>query len=192
MWYLVAIFWIVLVAGIFWAYSRKRAQVAGKRAEALDALIAEATMGAQVVQYPPPPALPAALIEPCRRRLRLLDRADALLYFLFRTGLPDHEVFANMTLADVVEPAPTLPAFEREQLLRRLGQQRLNAVVCNRQLEVVAVAVLIPLAQADAAREVDTCLKAAGIRCIHVDAAALPRHHQVRALVYGESAPGAA
>jgi hypothetical protein len=204
MWYLAALFWIALVVGIFWAYGRKRSRAGSKRAAELSALIADAKMNVRaapnpqpVAAYPVPQTLAAATINSYCRRPRLLGQADALLYLLFRTGLPDHEVFANLTLADVIEPGQAFRGFEREQLARKLAQHRLNVVVCNKQLEVVAVVAFTPAAQADAVqtdglRYIESCLNGAGIRFVRVDAAALPRHHQVRALVFGETTQGAA
>ena len=118
-----------------------------------------------------------------------------MLYLLFRTGLPDHEVFANLTLGDIVEPAPLLRGFDREQVARRLSQQRLNLVVCTKQFEVVAVILLAESPPAALTRDegyVKACLNTAGIRLVRIDPAALPRHQQVRALVYGDVPPGAA
>jgi hypothetical protein len=204
LWYLAVLIWIALVVGIFWAYGRKRGRVGSKRAAELSALIAEAKMNTRAAPDAQPvaaePVLHSLVAAPTNRycrRPRLLSQADALLYLLFRTGLPDHEVFANVTLADVIEPAPALRGFERDQLARKLAQHRLNVVICNKQLEVVAVVEFMPGAQADAAqaeslRYLESCLNAAGIRFVRVDAAALPRHHQVRALVFGETTQGAA
>jgi hypothetical protein len=203
MWYLAALIWIALVVGIFWAYGKKRSRAVSKRAAELSALIADAKMNVPGAPNPQPVAVNrlsqtpvAAPIVGYSRRPRLLGQADALLYLLFRTGLPDYEVFANVTLADVVEPAPALHGFEREQNARKLAQHRLNVVVCNKKLEVVAVVVSTSgeqaAAQADGINYVESCLKVAGIRFVRVDAVALPRHHQVRALIFGETTQGAA
>jgi hypothetical protein len=203
MWYLAALIWIALVVGIFWAYGKKRSRAVSKRAAEISALIADAKMNVPgapnpqpVVANPSPQPPVAAPIAGYRARPRLLDQADALLYLLFRTGLPDYEVFANVTLADVVEPAPALRGFEREQNARKLTQHRLNVVVCNKKLEVVAVVLSTAGAQADVAKAdgisyIESCLKVAGIHYVRVDAAALPRHHQVRALIFGETTQGA-
>jgi hypothetical protein len=202
MWYLIALIWLALVVGIVWAYGKKRRRASSERARELDALIAEAKLNARAATDPQPVAVAAAAPAPVvvaaaawLRKPRLLVQSDALLYLLLRTGLPDHEVFANLTLADVVEPAAELHGFEREQLARKLAQYRLNMVVCNKQLEIVAVVTTVagtPAGNADGERYVEACLNGAGIRLVRLDAAALPRHQQVRALVCGDTPPPAA
>ena len=199
MWFLVAVVWVVMVAGIFWAYNRKRRRAISERTKDLSALIAEVQLGARSAVGTPAVAATAAAASPVAvtidtylRKPRVLGQTDALLYLLFRTGLPDHEIFANLTLADVVEPPSAMRAYEREQSARKLAQLRLNLVICNKQFEVIAV--VLPAANASGAAAgsyMQSCLNAAGIRLLRIDAAALPRHQQVRALVYGENAPGA-
>jgi hypothetical protein len=201
MWFLIALVWLALVAGIFWAYGKKRRRASSERAKELGALIAEAKLGARATPDPQPqPAAaavattvpPVAAANSVMRKPRLLVQSDALLYLLLRTGLPDHEVFANLTLADVVEPAAALRGYEREQIARKLALHRLSMVVCTKQLEIVAVVMSLANATApDGDAYVEACLNGAGIRLVRVDATALPRHQQVRALVYGETPPGA-
>ena len=129
-------------------------------------------------------SLAPAPVTAFTRKPRLLPQSTSLLYYVFRTGLPDHEIFAGVALEDVLDVAA--PASEREQLLRKLAGQRLELVVCTKQLEVVA-AVFAGSRAATAEREQFTtqCLQAAGIRVVRVDPAAPPRHQHVHALVYG-------
>jgi hypothetical protein len=105
--------------------------------------------------------------------------------------LPDHEVFAWLRLADIVELAPGKAGYDAVQRLRRLTQQRVDFVVCNRKLEIVAAIVIDRAGPTDAAqiegrRLIEESLRTAGVRLVRIDAAAPPRHQQVRALVYGE------
>jgi hypothetical protein len=200
MWYLIALIWLALVAGIIWAHRRKRRRISSERAKEMSALLAEAKLAARSAPEPQPVAGTAAAPQVAAAntvvgKSRLLASSDALLYLLLRTGLPDHEVFANLTLADVVEPVPALRGYERELLLRKLALHRLTMVVCNKQLEIVAAVLFganAPAAGNDDIGYVEGCLNAAGVRVVRIDPAALPRHQQVRALVYGETAPGAA
>lgn len=190
-----------MVAAIFWAYGRKRKQAVSARAKELEALIS----GAKGIPRPPDapqasapvsdgkPVVAVAVEKYCKKP-RLFEKADALLYLLLRTGLPDHEIFARQALSDVVEPGASLRGFEREQSVRKLSQSMVDFVVCNKQLEIVA-AVLYASTDASTAemrRATETCLSAAGIRIVTIDPAALPRHHQVRALVYGDDPPSVA
>ena len=194
MWYAVALFWVALVAGIFWAYGRRRRRSGLAREKEIGTLIAEART---VVRAPEsvaaagvsPPAVPkVAPAVTASRRARLLGQRETLLYLLFRAGLPDHEIFANLALSDVLEPATGLPGFEREQLARRFAQQRLDLVVCNKQLEIVAV--IIARVEEGETAFAASSLAAAGVRVVRIDPAAPPRHAQLRTLVYDELTAG--
>ena len=190
MWYVIALIWIALMIGIVATYNRKHRQRTTERAEKMAALLQDLKSNPNV-QVPKDataetPAVAAAGPE-FSRKPRLLPQSTALLYYVFRTGLPDHEIFAGHTLADVLEIAPTLASPQREQMLRKLAQQRVDLVVCSKQLEVVAVVFMRDAAngpQADDYGFVVQCLQSAGIRLLRVDPAALPRHHEVRALLY--------
>ena len=188
MWYLVGLIWIAAMAWIVAAYTRKQRQRTAGRALEMEKLVAELKanprrMDADDTVLKPADSAPAP-VAAFTRKPRLLSHNAALLYYVFRTGLPDHEIFAGMALEDVLDV--TAPADEREQQLRRIAGQRLDLVVCTKQLEVVA-AVIVSAAAAPAEREQSAtqCLQAAGIRVVRVDPAAPPRHQNVHALVYG-------
>jgi hypothetical protein len=71
---------------------------------------------------------------------------------------------------------------------RRLAQQRLDLVVCNKQLEVIAAVVVAKPAspaQAGDFQFASHCLKAAGVRVVNLDPATPPQHTDIRALIYG-------
>ena len=198
MWYVIALIWLALIVGIFWAYRKKLEKHASERAKQREALFSEfkinpnaavALMPGVAVQAAPAQSDPSP-VAGFGKKQRMLPQADALLYYVFRTGLPDHEIFANLTLADVIDIDPTVRGFEREQKARRLAQQRLDLVICTKQLEVIAVVMINRSAPLDTlhaanARFAKDCLQTAGIRLVSVDPATPPRHHQVRELVYG-------
>ena len=188
MWYLVGLIWIAAMVWIVAAYTRKQRQRTSERALQMEKLVAELkanprrmdaddTILERAVSAPAP-------VTAFTRKPRLLSQSAALLYYVFRTGLPDHEIFAGVALEDVLDVAA--PAGQHEQLLRKIPGQRLDLVVCTKQLEVVA-AVIVSAAAAMAEREqfATQCLQAAGIRVVRVDPAAPPRHQQIHALVYG-------
>ena len=198
MWYLIGLVCLALIAGMIWSYNKKREKREAERAMQATELLVALKEGARkpatntaADAVTPAAVVPAATPTPeLRKKQRLLQQSKALLYLIFRTGLPDHEIFANQTLADVIDVAPMVQSYEREQKARRLAQQRLDFVVCTKQLEVVAAVVINNSASPDAAqaensRFVEECLQSAGIRLVRIDAAAPPRHHQVRELVYG-------
>src|SRR5262245_32779691 len=136
---------------------------------------------------PPPPALaPAA---PAAIRERFLGQHETLLYLLLKTGLPDHEIFASVSLASVT----TLPATggEREQQLRRLAPYQLDFVVCDKNMHIVAAVDIETAGGADAAgihQFKSDYLKGVGIRLVRVNLTAMPRRDQIRGLVIGGSA----
>jgi uncharacterized protein DUF2726 len=111
---------------------------------------------------------------------------------LLKTGLPDHEIFANVSLASVM----ALPASggEREQQLRRLAPYQLDFVVCDKNMHIVAAVDLETAGGAEAAgiqQFKADYLKRAGVRLVRVNPAAMPRREQVRALVVGGAAAAA-
>lgn len=131
-----------------------------------------------------PPAAPPAAAQ------RFLGQAESLLYYLLKTGLPDLEVFAGVSLARVVGAGGN--GREREQQLRRLSQYQLDFVICDKSMKVVSVVEVESAAGAEAAgdqRFKSDLLKQAGVRLVRVNPAALPRREQVRALVDGEPPP---
>lgn len=192
MWYLIGLIWIALLAGMVVLYNRRQKKRSAAQAEKIAALLADLKSGAATAAKTEPaaaaPAAPAALAE-FRKKQRLLPQSTALVYYIFRTGLPDHEVFTGLTLADVLEPAPVSSMTGQGQI-SKLMAQRLDLVVCTKQLEVVAGVVIgarsDPM-RAAAADVIAPCLQSAGIRLLRVDPAAAPRHHEVRGLIYGES-----
>ena len=104
MWYLIVLIWVGLIAGVIWAYSRKQRQREAERAKQYDALLAD-LKSARAGTAGAPVALQAAAapVAEFLRKQRLLEQPAALLYYVFRTGLPDHEIFAGLTLADVID-----------------------------------------------------------------------------------------
>jgi hypothetical protein len=207
MWWLFGgVVWLGVIVWLVITYQRRvggRQRATDAQAERLMAEVragkgAQAAASAPVGTVPVPvasgalaPALAAAVSGPqWHSREHLLDPPRGLIYLLLRTGLPDHEIFANLTLADVASVGAQWQGFEREQRARRLQQTRVDFVVCTRRLQPVAV-VLLREAVSDAAvverlRFTEECLTAAGVRHVSFDPAALPRHGELRALVLGE------
>jgi hypothetical protein len=124
---------------------------------------------------------PAAVAAPPARG-RFLGQRETLLYRLLKAGIPDHEIFANVALASVA-------GGRNEQETRRLAQYRLDFVVCDKGMRVVAAVEFEPAGGAQAIGDqhfkVD-CLKAAGINLVRINPAALPRRDEVRGLVCGQ------
>lgn len=193
MWYVAGVVWIAAMIFIISRYNRKQRKRSAERAVQMEALLADLKANPRAVldameRPAAAPAVAAAAVPEFSKKPRLLPQSAALLYYVFRTGLPDHEIFAGLALGDVLDAAPGLTGAPREEMERKLMQQRLDLVVCNKQLEVVA-AVLVrkvaPGTQAEGEKFATRCLQAANIRVLSIDPAAPPRHHQVHALIYG-------
>ena len=132
-----------------------------------------------------PTAQAAALISPPRQRF--LGQSETLIYYLLKTGVPDHEIFANATLASVV--GTPVNGRDREQQLRRLSQYQLDFVICDKSMRVVAVVDVESAAGAATAGDQSfksEILRQAGIRVVRVNPAVPPRREQIRALISGE------
>jgi hypothetical protein len=191
MWYVIGLVWIAVMVVIIAKYTSKQRQRANERAQHMEQMLAElkANPRAGVDADTAKAAAAAVPVPQFSRKPRLLPAPVALLYYVFRTGLPDHEIFAGVALDEVLDIAATAQAGQHEQWLRKVTEQRrLDLVVCTKQLEVVAaVIVAAPVAGAADGSEqfASQCLQSAGVRVVRVDPAAPPRHHQVHALVYG-------
>lgn len=133
--------------------------------------------GASPVAKTPPVAVAA---PPAKERF--LDQRETLLYRLLKVGIPDHEIFANVSLASVA-------GGRNEQEARRLAQYQLDFVVCGKNMRIVAAVEFEPAGGAQALGDQHfkaECLKAAGINLVRINPAALPRREEIRGLVCGQ------
>ena len=203
LWVLIVLVWLGAIVFVIARYRRKRAEREAEREKQVALLFAEARnarkdaeSGAPAVQAATAagaapataPATPAASLYLARERL--LAPPYSLVYLLLRTALPEHEIFVNLALGDLVDVGPQWQGLERENRLRRLGQQRVDYVICTRQLGVVAVVIVAGGVAPDAAglegeRLRNEALSAAGIRVVRLEPSKLPRHPELRALVLG-------
>lgn len=188
--YLVALVPFALLGYVLWAYHHKAAEKEAARQERLALLMVESQRNASLAEAEPGAAR-ATKAERARQgpawaaRERFLSQAEAVVYYLLKSALRrDHEIYVHVALAAVVTVGETIPGFEREQRLRRLAQQELNFVICDKTLRVVAAIDLNPEGTAPDRELKAECLKSAGIRLIQLDATALPRRDAIRALIY--------
>jgi len=183
------------VAFAIWNFHRKTAA----RKATSEARFEKIFKGPAQVPASPPPASaaessapakapPAASGAPPAAAQRFLGQAESQIYYLLKSGLPDFEVFAGVSLARVVGAAGE--GREREQQLRRLAQYQLDFVVCDKSMQLVAVVEVESAAGAGAAgdqRFKSDLLKQAGIRLVRINPAALPQREQIRTLIDGAS-----
>jgi len=134
----------------------------------------------------PRPADPAAAP-------RFLGAPETLAYLLLKTGMPDHEVFARVSLAAIVG-MPAAGA-DRETQVRRLSRYHLDFLICDREMRIVAAIDLDAGGSADTPGErrfkADR-LRDAGVRLIRLNASSLPRRDEIRAWVCGAPEAGGA
>jgi hypothetical protein len=170
-----------------WSYRRKAAE-RDAESEARFRKLLEPAAAAGLPQAPPAAAVRASSVssppaQPFVTRGALIEGPGKLLYYLLKTGLPEHEVLARVSLAAVVE-VPGAARDSAEQ--RRLAQQVLDFVVCDKTFRPVAAVELTRSGgalAAEAAKYKTTCLASAGIHHIALAADALPKKDALRALV---------
>jgi hypothetical protein len=184
--YVIGFAWIAVMIYVVVAYNRKQRERGAARAQQMAALLADVKpipTGSVIAAGATTTAAPAFI-----KRQRLLSPAMTLHYYVFRAGLPDHEIFTGLALNDIVDVAAPAGSAQRETMQRRLAQQRLDLVVCNKQLEVVAAVVVAnsaPAARAGDFQFTRQCLTAAGVRVVNLDPAMPPQHTEIRAMIYG-------
>lgn len=208
---------IAAIAYIVWDYRRKMAQRAAVSAGRLTELMGVVKEVQLSASAPPPAAekptaLPVAATPPPVTRAepeptkpepalyvvreRVLSPPQTLLYYLLRTGLPEHIVLARVSLAAVLEAGPGFAGFARDEQTRRLASLTIDFVVADRNMRPVAV-VEIAAAGEGSVAETDresarTRLAAAGVRYVELDARKLPRKEGIRAVVLGAAQAAAA
>lgn len=198
-----ALYLFLLAAGAgvvyaVWSFRKKlAAREAASKARFEQMLDPRRLLAASSSEVPPaapsaaaPAAAAAAKAQPATVvpgvRERFLGPPATLAYYLLKTGLPDCEIFANVSLSAVVGASGG--DREREQLLRRLSQYQLDFVVCDKNMRIVAAVDVETPGGADAAgaRQFKAdCLKQAGVRLVRINPAALPRRDQIRGLFSG-------
>jgi len=198
-WFLFTLMVGAIVAYCVWDYRRKAALREAASQERLLQLLEAKTAAKAAADAPPAStpaadgnapaqALPVAAAAPSGKE-RFLGKAETLVYYLLKTGIPDHEVFANVTLATVVRQEGG--GFDQEQQLRRFSQHQLDFVICDKSMRIVAVVDVESPGGTDTAgaqRFKSDTLKAAGVRLVLVNPKSVPRREDIRALVCGGTA----
>lgn len=191
-WFLFLLGAIGVIALFIWDYRRKLAAREAASKARFERIFKEPAAAASP-SGPSPAVAPrpatgsvssvsAAPLFPARERF--LGPAETATYLLLKAGIPDHEIFANVSLASVVG-APD-GGREREQRFQRLSQYRLDFVVCDRNMRIVAVVALEAASGAESQgtqRFISDCLSAGGVRQVRLNPVSLPRREEIRALV---------
>ena len=190
---------IAAVAYIVWDHKRKVAAREAASAGRMEELLGAAQYATR--NEPIEPSLaPAAKPEPVAPvatfvlRERFLSPPQTLLYYLLKTGLPDYLVVAQVPVASLLDPAPNLAAYAREEQARTFARHIVDFAILDKTTRPVAVIALGALADPSrgAASQMRAWMTTAGLRYLELDAAALPRKEAIRGLVLGEETPAAA
>jgi hypothetical protein len=131
----------------------------------------------------PAPATAPTAQAPVKARDVFLAGAAKVFFLVLRAGLPDHHIFANARLADVIQLAgqPTTP-----QARAQLAQARIDFVVCNKELAIVALIDLVDSARSDDAlkRALEPQFSNGGVRYVRFAPGAIPKPAEIRSVVY--------
>ncbi|MDH5535277.1 MAG: DUF2726 domain-containing protein [Betaproteobacteria bacterium] len=181
---------VAAIAYIFWAHRKKAANHANAREERLAMML-----GASRQRHPPAaaaPAVPATHHPPLRQqgpppyriKSRMLTQPHAVLFYLLKSALPEHEIFVHFNLAGVIEVAPQATGAERDEWRRAISQLTVDCAVCSKAMGVMVAIDLVPSGTV-APTFKSRCLAAAGVRYLQIDPARLPRRGSVRELILG-------
>lgn len=117
----------------------------------------------------------AATITAPVGRDHFLSGAVKLAFFLCKSGLKDHHVFAHVHLATLSATGISDGA---------LANARIDLLVCNSEMSAVAaVDVISPEGQAPDTAKAEY-LRSLGVRYLRLSAKALPKPGEIRALLY--------
>ena len=137
-----------------------------------------ASVGGQTARAP---QAPTALT----RRGRIMTDAQRMLFLVLRAAMPEHLIMAHVRIVDLLDLPQGADALERDARLRRLARERLDFVVCDRDLVPVAAIVLYAdgIAQVPDERTKIAALREIGVRFLRFRADSMPRPAEVRNLV---------
>jgi hypothetical protein len=127
-------------------------------------------------------------------RPRFLSKAESVVYLLLKAAFPRHEIFARIRLADVLQVKIGPQGMERLRAFRKIANQHVGFVVCDRDMTIVAIVdskepdqVINPR---DQKLEIikQRCLQAAQVKYICVYPPQLPRYRELREQILGPAA----
>ncbi|NDP43261.1 MAG: DUF2726 domain-containing protein [Aromatoleum sp.] len=127
-------------------------------------------------------------------RPRFLTKAEGVVYLLLNAAFPRHEIFARIRLADVLQVKIGPQGMERLRAFRKIANQHVGFVVCDRDMTIVAIVdakepdqVVNPR---DQKLEIikQRCLQAAQVKYLCVYPPQLPRYRELREQILGPAA----
>jgi hypothetical protein len=127
-------------------------------------------------------------------RPRFLSKNESIVFLLLKAAFPRHEIFARVRLADVLQVKIGPQGMERLRAFRKIANQHVGFVVCDRDMTIVAIVdakepdqVIDPRDQ-----KLETikqrCLQAAQVKYVCVYPPQLPRYRELRDQLLGPAA----
>lgn len=121
---------------------------------------------------------------------RLLSKHEGIFHKILKIGLPGHEIFANVRLADIVKVNPKHRGSKNTWLFRNISQYHIDFLVCDKETKIIAAFELDDHTHDNEAGErrdakKDECLNAVGIKLIRIRVEKMPRHTEIRDMIYG-------
>ena len=127
-------------------------------------------------------------------RSRFLSKAENVVYLLLKAAFPRHEIFARVRLADVLQVKIGPQGMERLRAFRKIANQHVGFVVCDRDMTIVAIVDSKEPEQVQNPRDQkleiikQRCLQAAQVKYMCVYPPTLPRYRELREQILGPAA----
>jgi hypothetical protein len=127
-------------------------------------------------------------------RSRFLSKAENVVYLLLKAAFPRHDIFARVRLADVLQVKIGPQGMERLRAFRKIANQHVGFVVCDRDMTIVAIVDSKEPEQVQNPREQkleiikQRCLQAAQVKYLCVYPPTLPRYRELREQILGPAA----
>src|SRR3982751_788399 len=127
-------------------------------------------------------------------RPRFLSKSESIVFLLLKAAFPRHDIFARVRLADVLQVKIGPQGMERLRAFRKIANQHVGFVVCDRDMTIVAIVdakepdqVIDPRDQ-----KLETikqrCLQAAQVKYVCIYPPQLPRYRELREQILGPAA----
>ena len=127
-------------------------------------------------------------------RPRFLSKAENVVYLLLKAAFPRHEIFARGRLADVLQVKIGPQGMERLRAFRKIANQHVGFVVCDRDMTIVAIVDSREPEQVQNPRDQkleiikQRCQQAAQVKYLCVYPPTLPRYRELREQILGPAA----
>jgi hypothetical protein len=127
-------------------------------------------------------------------RSRFLSKSETMVFLLLRAAFPRHEIFARIRLSDVLQVKIGPQGMERLRAFRKIANQHVGFVVCDRDMTIVAIVDSREPDQLvnprDQKLEIikQRCLQAAQVKYLCVYPPQLPRYRELREQILGPAA----